>query len=509
MSNHGWTNGPTGWVREQVAQAGSGSDLSRRQIISRTQNLYEHGMPQELIRRTTAKGKAEPDDNAISPMVRTIIDDGAHALLGDGQALVNFTENVGDDAREAWENWADEENWRPFLAVTAASCGIAGHAYVLYYPTADGRIRLQRQDPSNVTIIADPDDSSEVAGYVIGWQPQGQAERRKRIIRETVEPGSHGREIPDDPAALFDPYAAWIITDEIKVGEGERATWQLVSLPIIWEQDFCPMEAWANIALDGSLYGRADIDPADITLARIYNRVLSNLVRLHRSNSDPVKWAKGVPFKTRVIQSIKNSFSRNEPQDEQPVSLLSPGDIFLTDQEGAGVWALEAYGDMDGGLKLLEKIEEDIYANTGTPLIKPSRIDGMGNLSGVAISFQYAGQAQKVAKKRMNYESGLKKLVRGTLALMGHEVALRDITISWPQTVPMNELENVQIATAKAALGYSVTTLIRDTGGNPEEEADNLEAEKNDDSGRADALMAELTRGVGADAYPDSEDVDA
>jgi hypothetical protein len=179
-------------------------------------------------------------------------------------------------------------------------------------------------------------------------------------------------------------------------------------------------------------------------------------------------------------------------QRPKAVSELDPGDIIITDNPDAKLTALEAFGDQEGGARLWQGIIEGLYAETGTPLITPSTIQGMGTMTGIAIKMLYAKQQRKTVRKQHLHGVALRGLISEIMEILGHSVAASDVIISWPDTLPVNELEAAQVAQIKASLGYSSATLIRDTGGNPETEADNLAQELEADEAQATQALDRL-----------------
>jgi hypothetical protein len=149
-------------------------------------------------------------------------------------------------------------------------------------------------------------------------------------------------------------------------------------------------------------------------------------------------------------------------------------------------------------------MEEKIHVSTGTPLVTPSRITGMGAISGVALKMLYGAQQSKTALRRSMYGPGFRHVVRDCLILLGASYVpdVRQILISWPNSVPVNDLENAQVAEIKSRLGFSQTTLIRDLGGNPDQEAE-LKAAEID---QADAMGTALVEQLGAIGAPGAFD---
>jgi hypothetical protein len=182
-----------------------------------------------------------------------------------------------------------------------------------------------------------------------------------------------------------------------------------------------------------------------------------------------------------------------------------PGDIIQLGPNGE-LNALTAFGDTPGGMEIARHLEQIIHQSSDNPLITKDQI--AGQLSGVALKMLYGDHEKFIKTKRITYGYGMQRMVMAVLTMMGHRLNQSDITISWPDIVPMNELEAVTIAEKKLAIGYSEATVIRDTGGNPDEQAAQREEEDASKEEAAMAALDELEARGAQNAIPDTPDTD-
>ena len=116
--------------------------------------------------------------------------------------------------------------------------------------------------------------------------------------------------------------------------------------------------------------------------------------------------------------------------------------------------------------------------------LSPEKVTGLPNLSGVALKLLFATMLSKTNRKNLVWKSRLRDIYMGTLKLKqvyeGYEIPDDlDLEIIMRDPMPANELEQVQIATAKLAAGLSSVESEMDAMGveDPKEEIAKILAE--------------------------------
>jgi hypothetical protein len=151
------------------------------------------------------------------------------------------------------------------------------------------------------------------------------------------------------------------------------------------------------------------------------------------------------------------------------------------------VFAVSATGDLSASMQFADTLRADMDEQSRVPAVALGRQESMpkGNLSGIALQLLFQPLVEKTELKRRLYGQLVRRASAYCLALMGKISDWRDIEVSldWPDMLPNDDLAMAQTAQTLQAIGYSQTTLIEMTGGDPDTEADN----------KADEQQAQVT----------------
>ncbi len=465
----GWKSGPAYSVVR-----------SREETIQYHQDAYENGLGRMLAPIYHEDGTPEPDDNNLPNKYRQIINSHAAMLVGDGRNLFKL-----DDprAQQAYDELATLKNHPAEIVKIATSGGIAGHCWVTVEDGWDGQPEINLHDPADVDVVTHEDNMKHVLYYVRTWKPAGDVEttalKRMRYIPTLVN-GTLMWEIVTEEAG---PGDSWL--------ELDRTDWPL-------DAPHPPMIEWQNAPLAHQYHGMPDVSDDDFEQCRIYAALLSNLTRNVRRSTNPFVYGHigRDPNLDQLNKGIRSKVSQalgREPE-KKPLS-VNTNEVFVSTDAGVKFEALKLGGDIDAGLDVLSKTEADLYQSTATALVTSERALGMGAMSGVALQQLYRDQIMKCLQKRNNYEAGFTRILQGVMWLLGYELALNEITVVWPDPVPVDQLERAQLALALINLGYSRDTAIRMTGGDPDHEREMKTQEEDESDKAAAALIDQLTRG--------------
>lgn len=147
-----------------------------------------------------------------------------------------------------------------------------------------------------------------------------------------------------------------------------------------------------------------------------------------------------------------------EPDD---VAAMKENRILLLPQDGDASWLTKNINDTYFQ-NVLNTLNEDIHKFSKVPDMMS---EGFGtNLAGIAIKYKLMGLEQKVAVKESYFKRGLQRrieLITNILDIMGTSYDFRNINIDFTRNLPVNELEEVQIANQLIGLVSDETVLNR------------------------------------------------
>lgn len=430
-------------------------DTTRRKTMQAAWDAYYGRFPKPL--KVTRAGM---DDNIIVNKCRPIVDKGVSFLFGQG---VNFDYDNRDTSKTA-QKWLDS-CWRAnrkgtFLAKLATIAGVTGHAFVKIIPNPAAYPRLVIWDASQVIVTTAPDDLDDVTAFQYFYTANYEG-----------QPAAARQYISKDAAGV------WTITDQIlKDSTGQplnevskEATWHLVST-VTWPYPFSPIVSWQNLPAPGQYWGTADLTEDLIAINRDINGILSLMSRIIRYHAFPQRWGKGF--------------------DPTTVKVAVDNMIVLPDV-ASEIAQLPAITDMKAALDILKELTSTLDELSRVPGIALGRMEDMpkGNVSGIALKVLYSSLLEKTSTKQGLYGEGITELNSRLLVCGGYPAA--DVDTSFPNPLPVNELEDVQVAAQFAALGASKHTVFSRAGLDWDDE---LEQKKQEVQAMKDAgIMPDMT----------------
>jgi hypothetical protein len=425
-------SGPADALSELVAQA----DRERLAYIHRAWRYYQGGMPGMLNVRP-----GEVDDNVRTNPVGMLVDALTSYLLGEHLDLALKVDDPEGDERQAYVDEVWNANARmALLGDLRTNGGISGHAYLKLHVRAGQMVRLEPPrmtvvDSANVSVITAEDDASLADAYIITWTVMRDGKplaKRQRIERDGL---------------------GWSIVDEESSGTSNR--WRHVDT-IAWPYPWPPIFDCKNLPHPNSYYGSPDMSDQALDLVDAINASASNGRRVGRLHGHPRVYATGIAD----IVDLGGG-----PEDA----------LVLPDEATIGVLAPPS--TVDQHLALMAKLEQVWHKEVSLPEIAAGRLDGVGDLSGLALRILYAPTLRRVGS------------MRGYYGAMLDRVATEP---RWPEVVPADPKAEGESAQALQVAGVSKRTTLEQMGYDPDVEAERTQMEREDAA--TGNLGAELLR---------------
>lgn len=441
------------WVRLEETRA--------REIQKRWE-LYDGDHPKPLLVRPATSRSSAIDDNVTPNMIGVVVDRSNGFLFGQapsfslplsqqtapgagatGEVEVSPEEQYLDDV------WAANRR-KVTLLKLGLNGAVAGHAYMrLYLPdvetkTKAGKVipRLIPLDPASVTCLWDDNDIDKVLAYKIEW----------RTVTDTGEDAVSRQLIERD-----DTGRSWSIVEEHATGdqpfiEGARST---------WPYPFSPIVDCQNLPRPNEFYGVSDMDGGLADLNAQLNRMISNLSRIVRFHAHPKTWASG----------MSTADLRNMVVDPEGVIGLPHPEATLQN--------LEMESDLTGALAVLSQVKGLLHEIARSPDLSTEKMEGIGQLSGLALKLLYAPLLERTEQKRGTYGDMLEEINRRLLTIgkFGDYDPTLTVQISWPDPLPVDEKAEAETLLLHKTLGASQHTLLEKAGYDAEIEAERSEDE--------------------------------
>lgn len=419
------------------------------------------------------KMPGQPDDNVLNNQCKAIVDRGTEFLFGKELEI-----SVGTDAPPESQNclnkiWGRKETRIPLLQKLAMSGSICGQAFLRIVPSST-TIRLVVVDPSTVFVRTAPQDCETVLLYCIEYSSTEtingrlvECYYREEITR--IDPSSdddvEGYEDLDSNG--FDAGVTWQIQHWTR--QGDRGVWSQVSDPILWQYPFPPLFHCQNLPNPHEFWGIPDLTPDLIGVNNALNLVQSNINRINKLYGQPILYAVGA--------------------GEQVID-VKPGRIITLGGVNSGIHAVPIQADIQGASLFADTLRSNIDEQSGVPSIAIGRIKDIprGSISGIAIELMFMPLLKKTDKKRCLYGEIILDVSLALLSISGIQGDI-DLTLGWQDPLPHDDLPAINAEVAKKQLGISNTTLQRELGYDPLEEAALAEEENQSESIPEDVQM--------------------
>jgi hypothetical protein len=430
---------------------------TRLSIFMRALNFYHGLVPGKLKVK-----EGQPDDNVYINYAEMIVDKGVAFLFGKPLKIAVGTDEDkrGEEYLECvWSQAQRDEEFQEMAQDGANS----GDAYLKINIEPDGSPRVTVGDPSCYEIVTDPHDVARAVMFRCSYQLTDVAGKAFLFKEETTR---------------AEDRKSWQIQQYHSYDGGK--TWTAVGENLTWNFPFAPIFHCKNLPQPKSTYGKPDLTEPVLKLISYISRLDSMCGKIVRVHSSPKPWARGLK--------------------KQDLQWSTDGMLFLGDGLTGGkesvqaeIGLLEMKGDVVGALAYRKVLREGLAEMTGVPEVATGKVESTGQLAGVALRILYGPLIEKTEKKQLRYGRMIKECAEALLAI-GRIIA--PVVLHWTDPLPGDEKTQVEVAEAKKRIGFSEDTLIRECGGNPEQEREKRQLDSQDTGA---ALLSAFERGVGAD----------
>ncbi len=400
------------------------------------------------------------DPNVLTNRCQPIVDAGVNFLFGQ-ELEISVEEGAPQEAQDFLnDTWGRKETRIPLLQDLAYNGALAGSAFLRIVPGDDGDFRLVIVDPSIVVgMQTAPQDCETVLCFCIQYsctekingRPQ-EVFYREEITR--IDPdGNASKDMPDDDDT-------WQIQHWTQVAnkgmQPKNEGWTPAGEPITWPYPFPPLFHCKNLPKPNDAWGKPDITPDLVGENKSINLTESCIQLLLILYGHPFLWGKGIG---------ESSVDR------------TPGRIMIVGPDGE-INAVNLASDIPSALTFLEFLMSNMDEQSHFPGIATGRLKDMprGNISGVALQLLFLSALKKTDGKRCRYGELIIEASKALLVL-NHMSEDIDITLAWQDPLPHDDLQSLQAAILKKQIGISDTTIQREQGYDPKEEA-SLSAEE-------------------------------
>jgi hypothetical protein len=391
------------------------------------------------------------DPNVMSNRCGPIVERGVDFLFGK-EIEITIAEDGPKEAQTLLDAvWARKERRLPLLQKLAMNGAMAGQAFLRIVPGRKNTFRLIIIDPATVFPETAPQDCETVLLYCIEYcthEKQNDKDvevyYREEIAR--IDPDRDG----DDGDPFADIDATWSIQHWTRVGE--RGRWIAAGSPIIWPYNFPPVFSCQNLPNPNDFWGKPDITPDLIGVNKALNLTQTDINIDNILYSRPILYASGTG---------RQDFD------------VSPGRITGFELPESKIAAVPIAADIANALAFAANLRSDIDEQSSVPGVATGRITAMprGNLSGIAIELLFQPLLKKTEKKRCLYGDLIINVSKALFVLSGLSEDI-DVTIAWQYPLPSDDLPSIQAAVLKQTIGISDTSIQRELGYDPAEEAE-------------------------------------
>jgi SPP1 Gp6-like portal protein len=399
------------------------------------------------------------NDNVHINYAEVIVTKGVAFLFGEPLKI-----SVGTEADKSGEEylsrvWPEDARSEDFTEM-ATEGGITGDAYLKISIQADGNPRVTVGDPNTYSVVTDPHDVTRAMKFICQYEIPGERADKPILYREETSRNGDGKSWRIIESHSFDKGKSWAVQSDNQ-----------------WNFAFAPVFHCKNLPKSKSFYGRADLRPDVLALIKAISRLDSLCNKVVRVHSSPKPYATGLK--------------------KQDMDLSTEGVMFLPggiNGVEAKVGLLEMTGNLSGARVFRKDLREGLAEMSKVPEVATGKVETAGPIAGVALRILHGPLIDQTKLKQRSYGKMIKD-VCAALLIIG--AMSGEVTLHWPDPLPVNEVESVQVAEGKLRLGFSQTTLISQLGGDAEKEKTQRET---DVASAGASLLEAFDKGAGADA---------
>lgn len=375
---------------------------------------------------------------------------GGTQSLGEPPAVSHQAGAPHPDARPASDG-DDDSRDRPSLSPVAAPAPVPADLPEASQPLdatlrqLARRIRFEVVEPARGLPLLDPRDATRARGFVQFWSVhEAEAPREISRARRWFPRWRSSSALHDGAAAelgfeLHLP-GSWRVVERGRTVSSGRSP--IGRLPLVHVQ---------NVPLPGSWDGASEVEPLVPLQDELNTRLSDRASRI-------------------AMQSFKMYLARGlEHFNNLPVG---PGQMWSSSNENASI--LEFGGDASCPSEdaAIAEVREALDKTSGVSPIAAGAIKGrIGRLtSAAALRVTLLALLARVERKRVVYGAAIESLSSLTLELLDAaglfrtEPDERGIELHWPNPIPLNESERLEIARARLDLGVPRELVFRELG---------------------------------------------
>jgi hypothetical protein len=415
-------------------------------------SYFNGNMPDTLVIK-------DVDDNVKINYAEVIVSKGVAFLFGKPVKI-----SIGTDEDKSGEEylksvWPDKQR-RLDLIEAATEGAISGDAYLKISIQEDGKPRVTVGDPERYTVETDPHDVTRAMKFICQYEIPGERADKPVLYKEET--------------SRNDGVKSWRIVESHSFDKGK--TWHVIS-DNQWNFAFAPIFHAKNLLKSKSFTGRADLRADVLRLISCISRLDSLCNKVVRVHSSPKPYATGLR--------------------KQDMELNTEGVMFLPNGINgieAKVGLLEMTGNLSGAREFRKDLREGLAEMTKVPEVATGKVEQTGAIAGVALRILYGPLLDQTELKQLTYGTMIEEIVAALLAIGGKK---GEVSLNWPDPLPANETEAVQVAEGKKRLGVSSDTLISEMGYDAKAEREKSQANVADAGA---SLLEAFDKGAGADA---------
>jgi len=365
--------------------------------------------------------------------------------------------------------WGEKEARIPLLQKLYLNGTMAGTAFLRIVPDDDA-FRLIALNPSTVFVKTVRGDCETVDLYCIEYrEEEGTASNPLTVYyREEIKRITATADKKNSQNALTTKAIDWEFQHWTRVGD--RGPWTPAGEPYRWGYATPPIFHCQNLTLPSSLWGLPLVTAILIGINNAINFGYTNAAQSNKFYGNPLLTAYGV-----ASGSIR----------------IEPGRVTELPSPDSKMEAIQITSDLANQIMLLDKLHQLMEAQTSVPRIAMGVTEGLtrGVISGLAIKMLFSALTMQNDSQQCLYGKMILDASRAILAFKNMSKDIK-VSLSWLNPIPTDDLADLQAAILKKQLGYSDDTLIRESGGDPEEES----AKKQQEDAQ---IVTNYSRGIG------------
>jgi Phage portal protein, SPP1 Gp6-like len=397
-------------------------------------------------------------EGLVDNLMACVVDAASDRLQITGFGVEEGPETAGDDAWTVWEaNRMDRRSGE-----VHTECLRQGDAYVVVWPSQDGKATVYPQRAETCTVGYDPETPGLILWGAKGWITDADHFRLTLYFGDRIEKwitlDKVKGHIPEDPEK-FIPYEL----------DPEAPDGILVN-PF----DQVPMFHFANNAAIGN-FGNSELrDP--IPLNDLLNKTLKDLATSSEFISLPQRWATGLQLD-------------EDPLTGKPKIPFTPGveRIWTVGDKDVKFGQFDA-ADLRGHLETLEMCRMEIARVSSTPAHFFMLQSGNWP-SGEALRTSESRFLSKIHDRMAAYGNNWEDVFSFAILVEGGPKGIK-LTTDWEDPAPRSELEHAQELEIKKRLGVPTSQIWRELG-YTEEEISIMEVDKQREAEANAALVGQ------------------